>query len=138
MQQTFPAGEAQRLSISDIKGDVTVRGWDQQTIQIESNAEIERLQPAGGTFAIHDGHGAVSLQVPFEIQVTARDVGGTVTLENVRRADLSDIHNVVVSGISGEVIVKDVRNGVVVHEARDIVRISDVRAGVAVDGAARV
>src|SRR5579875_2465267 len=115
MQQTFPASEVQRLSIADIRRDVTVRGWEQQAIQVESSDEIERVQPAGSTFSIHDSRGAVSLQVPFEMQVTVRDVGGTVTLENVRRADLSDIQNVVVSGISGEVIVKDVRNGVVVR-----------------------
>ena len=32
-QQTFPAGEIQRIVIGAISGDLSVHGWDQRTIR---------------------------------------------------------------------------------------------------------
>src|SRR5690242_6197218 len=101
MQQTFPAGTAQRVLITSISGDLNVYGWDQQTIQIDAKGHVEQMQPEGDTLMIHVSSDSLKLQVPVETIVVAQDVHGGTRIEGIRRAEISEVH--------GDVGVKNIR-----------------------------
>src|SRR5438874_1716248 len=91
MQQTFPAGTAQRVLITSVSGDLNIYGWDQQTIQVDAEGNVERLVPEGDTLMIHVSTDSLKLQVPFETIIIAQEVRGDTWIEGVRRAEISEV-----------------------------------------------
>src|SRR5581483_3918815 len=110
MQQTFPAGTAQRVLITSISGDLNVQGWDQQTIQVDAEGNIEHMQPEGDTLMIHVSTGSLKLQVPIETVIVAQDVQGDTRIEGVRRAEISEVH--------GDVVIKNIRESTALTNVR--------------------
>jgi len=108
MQQTFPAGTAQKIVIFDVDGDLVVHGWDQQTIQVTSDENIEQIQPEGDILTVRGCSDDVELLVPVETVISARSVDGQVTIENVRQAE--------VDAIGGDVSIKTISGNVEVAE----------------------
>jgi hypothetical protein len=104
MQQTFPAGTGQRISIANVAGDLKIRGWDQQVISITSDGDIGTLQPEGDIVTVHDCEDALELVVPYEQILTARDIDGDVSAESVRQVEIQEVSgNVLLKAITGEV-----------------------------------
>src|SRR5947207_11425148 len=103
MEQTFPAGIGQRISITDVAGDLKVRGWDQQVISVTSGGDIDTLQPEGDVVMIRDCEDSLELAVPYEQIITARDIDGDVSAENVRQVELQEVNgSVSLKAITGE------------------------------------
>ncbi len=121
MQQTFPAGTGQRISIADVAGDLKVRGWDQQVISVTSDGEIGTLQPEGDVVMIHDCEDSLELAVPYEQIITARDIDGDVSAENVRQVELQEVNgNVSLKAITGEVMLGHIDGDLVVEEVPQV------------------
>ncbi len=40
MQQTFPTGNEPRVIMAQVNGDLSVRGWDRQSIQISRSKSM--------------------------------------------------------------------------------------------------
>jgi hypothetical protein len=119
MQQTFPAGATQNLIVSDISGDLFIQGWDQQSIQVDSEREISGLRQKGDALILNDCRVPIKLSVPFETQVTVRDISGRVALSEVRQVSLNDVRGgVEVNAINGDVRIHDVAQGVTLKAVR--------------------
>ncbi|MBV9256757.1 MAG: hypothetical protein JO215_01930, partial [Ktedonobacteraceae bacterium] len=106
MQQTFPAGTAQRIVIFDVNGDLIVHGWDQQTLQVTTDGHIDQLQPEGDALTIRSCDSSLGLNVPAETVIGARNIDGGVVIENVRQVEIDVIGgDVSIKTISGDVTV---------------------------------
>src|SRR5260370_35725589 len=117
MQQTFPAGTGQRISIADVAGDLKVRGWDQQVISVTSDGEIGTLQPECDVVMSHDCEDSLELAVPYEQIITARDIDGDVSAENVRQVELQEVNgNVSLKAITGEVMLGHIDGDLAIEE----------------------
>ena len=104
MQQTFPAGTAQKIVIFDVDGDLIVHGWDQQTIQVTSDEGIEQMQPEGDTLTIRGCSDTLELLVPVETTIGVKSVDGEVAIDNVRQVEVDAIGgDVTIKNISGSV-----------------------------------
>jgi hypothetical protein len=91
----------QKIIITDINGDLHVHGWEQQTLQMKSDGEVEEQRQDGDTLLLGGYDGSLELWVPFETIVEAYDIAGSVTIENVRQVELRDIDDdVVVHNVS--------------------------------------
>ena len=98
-EQTLPA--TQKVMITDINGDLRIHGWEQQTLQMKSDGQVEEQRQDGDMLLLGGHNGSLELWVPFETIIDARDIAGTVTIENVRQAELRDIDDdVVVHNVS--------------------------------------
>lgn len=129
---TFPA--AQKIVISDVDGDLTIRGWDQQTIQVESDDEISRLRLQGDSLLVSDTDGSVALSVPYETIIVAKDINGNAMIENVRRVDLKDIENdATLQRIHGDVILADIGSVVSISEVRGTVQAKGIGSSAALN-----
>ncbi|HEY4033267.1 MAG TPA: hypothetical protein VGL94_04810 [Ktedonobacteraceae bacterium] len=121
MQQTFPAGTGQHISIAHVAGDLKVRGWDQQVISVTSDGNIGILQPEGDVLMIHDCEDAVELAVPYEQIITARDIDGDVSAENVRQIEIQEVNgSVSLKAITGEVILGHIDGDLVVEKVPQV------------------
>src|SRR5438067_6919498 len=90
-QQTFPAGEIQRIVIGTIEGDLSVHGWDQRTIQIEADSELSEFNQEGNVLQLGSCDGSIELRVPFETIIQVEKVDGDVAIDNVRQVRAGDI-----------------------------------------------
>ena len=117
MQQTFPARTGQLISIANVAGDLKVRGWDQQVINITSDGDVGTLQSEGDIVTIHDCEDSIELAVPYEQIITARDIDGDISAENVRQVELQEASgNVSLKAITGEVRLGHIDGDLVVED----------------------
>ncbi|HZU67864.1 MAG TPA: hypothetical protein VFA09_11365 [Ktedonobacteraceae bacterium] len=125
MQQTFPTGDEPRVIIAQANGDLSVRGWDGQSIKIETDGRVSDLHQEGDTLMVIDCDSDINLMVPFntEIRVTSQD--GDVSITQVRRVELEDIN--------GDVVLEDI--GVNAELAREAVALTNLAADVSVKNA---
>src|ERR1019366_5337262 len=100
MQQTFPAGMAQKIVIFDVRGDLIIHGWEQQTLQVTTDGRLDQLQPEGDVLTIRSCDNTLELNVPFETDIDAKSVRGGAVIENV--------HQIEIGIISGDVSIKTI------------------------------
>jgi hypothetical protein len=119
MQKTFPADAIRRLIIADIAGELVVRGWDDRTVNVESESNITTLRLEGETLIIGGTKEGVVIAVPYETSIQAMRVADDVSIVNVSQVELREaksdcflkgIHGEVSLGrIHGELSVEDVK-----------------------------
>jgi DUF4097 and DUF4098 domain-containing protein YvlB len=124
-QQTIPADGIQRIVIAEFGDDLSVHGWEQQAIKIDTDEQCD-LQQEGDTLTVGRGSSLV-LWVPFETMIVARAVGGDILVEGVRQVELAGLgSDVMVKNISGNVTIGSVGGDVALREIRGAVSLSDV------------
>ncbi len=139
MQQTFPAGTAQKIVISNIADNVFIKGQEQQTINVETRDTLARLQPEGDTLYIDGCDGSLKLTVPFETQIVATNIEDNIQVESVRQVELHSIgDNAALRDISGNITLEDVHGDVQVKECGGEVMVVEVSGDLVVNGAAVV
>jgi hypothetical protein len=139
MQQTFPAGTAQRIVIFDVDGDLIVRGWDQQTIQVTSDESIELMQPEGDTLTIRGCSDTLELLVPVETTIGVKSVDGEVAIEDVRQVEVDAIGgDVTIKNISGTVELAEVDGDASLTSIGDDLTLHDIAGDLLVRQAALV
>ncbi|MBO0783307.1 MAG: hypothetical protein J2P37_31220, partial [Ktedonobacteraceae bacterium] len=132
MEQTFPAGSAQRIKIGDVSGNVAVHGWEQQTIKVESERQIGKMKEKGDALILADCH-TLEVWAPLETIIEAGDISGSVSVEGIRRLILKDVgSNVAVENIGGPVEVKDIGSNVAVSNVRGPLMVSDIGLDLAI------
>lgn len=119
MQRTFPAEALRYVSITDVAGELVVRGWEQRSINVECEKDIETLNLEGEALIVGGARDGVVISVPYETIVRAMRVSDDVSIVNVSQAELRDvksdcflkaIHGEVSLGrIHGDLRVEDVR-----------------------------
>lgn len=139
MQQTFPAGTAQKIAISNIADNLYIKGLEQQTINVETKDALARLQPEGDTLYIDGCEGSLKLMVPFETLIMATNVDGNVRIENVLQVELRTINDdVALRDIGGNILLEGISGDVDLKECVGEVTAVAIGASLEVNGAAAV
>ena len=139
MQQTFPAGTAQRIVMFDIRGDLFVHGWEQQTIQVTTDGRIDQLQPEDDTLTIRNCNNTLELMVPIETVIEAKNIKGGVVIENVRQVEADVIGgDVSIKTISGDVAVTKIGGDAAITSVGDELELTNVGGGLSVKEASSV
>ncbi len=125
MQQTFPTGNEPRVIIAQANGDLSVRGWDRQSIEIETDGRVSDLHQEGDTLMVIDCDSDIDLMVPFNTDIRVTGLGGDVSISEVRRVELEDIN--------GDVELEDI--GVNAQLAAEAVALTNIAADVSVKNA---
>ena len=132
MQQTDLAG--QRISIADVAGDLKIRGWDQQVISVTSDRGIGILQSEGDVVMIHACEDSLELAVPYEQFITAKNINGDVSAENVQQVELQEVSdNVSLKAIPGEVRLGHIGGNVELKGIRGLLSVGSAGGNVFVE-----
>lgn len=127
MQQSFAAGTAQRIAIAGLKELLRVRGWDQQTIQVDSKGSIAVLQVEGDTLVIRGCEETLDLSVPYETIISASHIDEKVWIENVRRVEIQDSkENVTIENIQEDVSISNIAGSVVLKNIKGTATIGNI------------
>jgi hypothetical protein len=119
MQKTFPAEAIRRVIITDIAGELVVRGWEDKMVSVESESNVVTLTLEGETLMVGGAKEGVVIAVPYETTIKALRVADDISIVNVLHVELREarsdcflkgIHGEVSLGrIHGELTVEDVR-----------------------------
>ncbi|HYK86639.1 MAG TPA: hypothetical protein VEV19_14820, partial [Ktedonobacteraceae bacterium] len=102
-QQTFSVGNAPRVNIAQVQGDLKVRTWRERSISVETDDSVSDLQQEGNTLSIVNCEGDLSLIVPEDTAINATHVEGDALIEGVRRVALDNMSSdVVLKNIAGD------------------------------------
>ncbi len=91
MQQTFPAGKEPKVIIAQVKGDLTVQGWDRTEIAVKADGRVAELHQEGNALMIIECSGDLELQMPTDSELTVTNLKGDVSIEGVRRVELEEV-----------------------------------------------
>lgn len=109
MQRTIPAEAVQRILLSEIGGGLSVRGWGQQNIMIKADDELAVVQPEGDALTLRSCSDSLELWIPFEVGISAKDIGDDVIVENVRQVELRDVGgDVSLKNVHGDVTISNI------------------------------
>ncbi|HEX6483500.1 MAG TPA: DUF4097 family beta strand repeat-containing protein [Ktedonobacteraceae bacterium] len=125
MQQTFPTGNEPRVMLAQVDGDLSVRGWDRQSIQIEIDGRVRDLHQEGDTLMIIECDSDIDLMVPFNTDIRVSGLNGDVSITEVRRVQLEDI--------DGDVELEDI--GVNTPPVAEAIALKNLAADVSVNNA---
>jgi hypothetical protein len=101
MQKTFAASAIQKIIISDVKDDLEVRGWEQASIEVNTDEEPLVLVAEEGTLTIQGCAEKLTLNIPFETAIQARSIHASVELTNIDYAEIGNVgDSLVVEDIS--------------------------------------
>lgn len=136
MQQTFPAQTVQRVLISDVHGNLSVSGWEQQNIQVTSSDKSTVMQPEGDALMINNCEDDLELQVPFETIIIANKIDGDVRIEQVRQVELRAANgDINIREISSTLLLSKVKGDVTLNEVGAEVTLADLYGELAVRSA---
>jgi len=136
MQQVFPAGTVQRVLITDVHGNLSIAGWEQQTMQVVSSGNSAVMQPEGDVLLINDCEDSLELQVPFETIIIASKIDGDVHIEQVRQIELRTVNgDIDVRDINGTLLLTKVKGDVTLNEIGAEVTLADLYGELAVRSA---
>jgi hypothetical protein len=138
MQQTFPAGSAQHITISHVADDLQIQGWDQQTVEITTNREIEQLQSEGSTLIISICDDSIALKVPYETTIAVTDVHGEVTIEQVRQVEVNNVTDIKIKHIQNTVQLGTIHGDVDLDEIQGTITLGTIHGDLTVSGATHI
>ncbi|MBO0795581.1 MAG: hypothetical protein J2P36_32215 [Ktedonobacteraceae bacterium] len=99
-QQTFPiVGRKPDVVISRVEGNLDVRAWEREEIQVTAQGEVGTLRQEGNTLHIAGSQGDLELFVPaiwkivfpVSTSITASHVSQNVTVEQARKVALHTV-----------------------------------------------
>lgn len=117
---TYETNDQPVVHISDIGGDVSVSGWDNQQIRVDGDDENVRssIKQQENTFKIGDVDDDMVLYVPRDAQIRLGDVGGSITVTDVATAQLNDVGcDVTLRNIVGAVHAGDIGGDIAIDGA---------------------
>ncbi|BCL81226.1 hypothetical protein ccbrp13_36910 [Ktedonobacteria bacterium brp13] len=128
MQKTFAASAIQQIIISNVNGELEIRGWDQGSIEVNTSEMVNVLNPEEGILTIQGCADKLTLHVPFECVVKARSINNNVLVEGIRSFQLQDARKkVTISDIQGEVNLTEISDDVALTNIRGEVTIGDLK-----------
>ena len=127
---TFPA--VQKIVVADIDGDLTIQGWEQATVQVESDDTIERLKQQGDSLLIGNTEGSVRLSVPHATSIVIKDVSGNIMISDISNTvNIKDIEDAVtLTNIGGNVTVNDIGAEATLSNIQGSVTLNDIGTSV--------
>jgi hypothetical protein len=119
MQHTFPTGDEPKVMIAQVRGDLNVSVWDQQSIVVDAGGRVAQLYQEGDTLMIREGSGDLELHVTTGTEIRVTNLKGDVSVHGVRRVELVDI--------GGDVALHDIGIGVDIEKIGEAVALRDLR-----------
>src|SRR5579884_1582639 len=119
-QQTFPAGAEPKVILAQVNGDLNVRGWDQRTLEVETDGRVRQLYQEGDALIITDCESDIDLRVPLNTDIQVTGLNGDVTIDSVRRVELKDI--------GGDVELEDIGADVDLENIGETVDLTNIAA----------
>src|SRR5437660_5738638 len=121
MQQRIPADAVQRILLSDIGGELSIHGWEQLSVMINADEDLATVQQEGDTLLIRGCGDSLELWVPFEVIITASQIGDNIEIENVRQVELRDAGgDVSLRNVHGEVTLGNIAGDLQVISASTV------------------
>jgi DUF4097 and DUF4098 domain-containing protein YvlB len=112
-RQTFPAGAAPRVVLSELHGDLTIDVWDESGIEVDLNGRAEQVGQVEEALVIHGAQDDVTLRVPSDAEIVVEQAHGDVTARGFRSLTLSEVH--------GDVECEDIEEAVrIAHASGDV------------------
>ncbi len=121
MQQRIPAEAVQRILLSNIEGELSVHGWEQLSIMINADDDLATVQQEGDALLIRGCSDSLELWVPFEVIITANQIGADAAIENVRQVELRDVGgDASLKNVHGEVALSNIGGDLEVMSASTV------------------
>jgi SHOCT-like domain len=136
--QTFSVGSNPEIQITNVGGDLSIRGWERTDLEARSD-DSPRVEQDGDAVTLSCG-GDLSVSLPRSATVAISYVGGDLKVENLDGAvELSFVGgDVFLQNISGEVSIAGVIGGETRTENVAKVSMSAQGGGIGVDVSAKV
>lgn len=90
-QQTFPAGSTPQVLITQVNGDIRIRGWAEPTIVLDSDTAPQEVYEESGILTITGCQDGLRLRVPIDSTIRITRVSGAIAIKDVRRVELTEI-----------------------------------------------
>lgn len=124
MEQTFLLEREAKVILDMLEGDLEVQSWDEPSIRIETDGEIAELHQEGHTIIfIRGASDRLVLTVPPDTEIRATQIGGDVSIEQVRRVELHHVE--------GDVRLEEIGRGVDIERIGEAILLSDVSGDLA-------
>lgn len=117
-QQTFPiVSRKPDVEITHVTGNLNVRSWEREEIQVSVNGEAGTMRQDGNTLKIADCQGDLELTVPaiwkfaFPIAtgISATGVSQNVSIEDVRKVNIQNVGSrLVIKNVGGNAEVEQI------------------------------
>jgi len=91
MQQTFSVGLEPRVILTQVSGDLQVRGWDRREIHMNWDERGSDFHQEGDAFILANCAGDIELRVPYDTELRVEGLGGEVLVQEIRRLELKDV-----------------------------------------------
>lgn len=126
-QQTFTVGEMPRVVMTRVKGDLTVRSWDQRAVQVETDGRVGGIQQEGDALMIMDCTSDLELMVPVDASIKVSVVNGDVEISGVWLIELENA--------SSDVVLKDIAGDAALEHAGEAVTLTNIGGDLSVTNA---
>src|SRR6266508_3224489 len=134
--QTFPAGAAPRVVVSDCRGDLEIAIWDERTIVVECDGPIDQLVQGDEALTIQGALDDLRLRVPADAEIVAERVRGDVEARGMPSLALSEVAgDVELADIAGAARIETVGGAVEIHGAGSVALAGRAGGDVEIHGA---
>lgn len=87
-EQMFSVGEAPRIVITTLHGELSVNGWNEQSVRVETDSDLALLHTEGDTLTIGDCYDDLELHVPQSATIIVETALDDVAIRGVRHVEL--------------------------------------------------
>lgn len=117
-QQTVPVTTHTRLILESVAGDLVLKGWGREEMQLNGENELISIDEDGERIQV-ECRGDLTLTVPHQLDVVLNSLGGDGSLSNlageleIRKVggDLSlrDVNQTSIEGVGGDLLARHIR-----------------------------
>lgn len=117
-RQTIPITTQTRLTLESVAGDLVLKGWGREDMQLNGQNELTSIDDDGERIQV-ECRGDLILTVPHQLSVSLHNLGGDGSLSNLAGelkiekvgGDLSlrDVNQTSVEGVGGDLLAKHIR-----------------------------
>lgn len=100
-KQMFSVGEAPRIVITTVHGDLSVSAWKEQSVSVETDSDLDGFHTEGDTLTIGECDDDLELTVPQSATIIVETALGDVSIAGVRNVELGNM--------AGDVELKDIQ-----------------------------
>lgn len=91
MQQTFPVGLEPRVSLTQVSGDLEVRGWDKREISLDYDEHSSNFHQEGNALMLANCADDIEIWAPYDAEILVDGLGGEVSAQDIRRVELKNV-----------------------------------------------
>ncbi|GER88665.1 hypothetical protein KDW_28270 [Dictyobacter vulcani] len=114
MKKTISAENIQSLTLRNINDELNISGWDQPSIEIETDSEFSLSDPENQNITIQNSQDRLTIKVPYETSVYLSEINDHVSIEQVQEVQAQRIHDDLhLQDIQGQVTLEELHGDLV-------------------------